>query len=43
MIAEILEADKKPVLMKVVLRTGGTIKPPVAIPVKPDPSPTKRP
>ena len=38
-----LEADKKPVLKKVVLRTGGTIKPPVAIPVKPDPSPTNLP
>ena len=37
------EADKKPVLKKVVLRTGGIINPAVAIPVKPDPSPTKRP
>ena len=39
-----LEADKKPVLKKVVLRTGGTIDiPPLARPVNPDPSPTKRP
>ena len=31
-------------LSKVVLKTGGTIDiPPLAIPVKPDPSPTKRP
>ena len=31
-------------LSKVVLRTGGIIDiPPLAIPVKPDPSPTKRP
>ena len=37
-------AVKIPVLSKVVLRTGGTIDvPPLAIPVKPDPSPTKRP
>ena len=36
-----LEADKNPVLKKVVLRTGGTIDiPPLASPVKPDPSPT---
>jgi len=39
-ITEILEADKKPVLKKVVLRTGGTIDiPPLGRPVKPDPSP----
>ena len=44
MIAEILEADKKPVLKKVVLRTGGIIDmPPLAIPVNPDPFPIKRP
>ena len=37
---EILLADKKPVLKKVVLRTGGTTAiPPLAIPVRPDPSP----
>ena len=41
MIAEILDADKKPVLKNVVLRTGGTIAmPPLAIPVTPEPSPT---
>ena len=41
---EILHAVKFPVLSKVVLRIGGTIDiPPLAIPVKPDPSPTKRP
>ena len=40
-IAETLDADKKPVLKNVVLRTGGIIAmPPLAIPVKPDPSPT---
>ena len=43
MIAEIFDADKKPVLKKVVLRTAGTIDIPPAIPVRPDPSPTKRP
>ena len=45
MIAEILDAERKPVLKNVVLRTGGTIDmPPLpVIPVKPDPSPTKRP
>jgi hypothetical protein len=38
------EADKKPVLKKVVLRTGGIIDtPPLAIPVNPDPSPTNLP
>ena len=38
------EADKKPVLKKVVLRTGGIIaNPPLAIPVNPDPSPTNLP
>ena len=38
---EIFLAVKNPVLMKVVLKTGGMIdKPPLAIPVKPDPSPT---
>ena len=39
-----LEADKKPVLKKVVLRIGGIIdEPPLAIPVNPDPSPTNLP
>ena len=38
-----MDADKKPVLKKVVLRTGGTTDTPVGIPVRPDPSPTKRP
>ena len=43
-IAEILLADKKPVLKKVVLRIGGTIDiPPLGIPVKPDPSPINLP
>jgi len=43
-IAETLDADKKPVLKNVVLRTGGTIDmPPLAIPVKPDPSPINLP
>ena len=43
-IAEILLADKNPVLKKVVLRTGGTVDmPPLGIPVKPDPSPTNLP
>ena len=38
---EILLAVKIPVLIRVVLRTGGTIEiPPLAIPVRPDPSPT---
>ena len=38
--AEILEADRNPVLKKVVLRIGGTIDiPPLATPVRPDPSP----
>jgi len=41
---EILLAVKIPVLRRVVLRTGGRIDtPPLAIPVNPDPSPTKRP
>ncbi len=43
-VTEILDADKKPVLKNIVLRTGGIIdKPPLARPVNPDPSPTKRP
>ena len=43
-VTEILDADKKPVLKNVVLRTGGIIdKPPLAMPINPDPSPTKRP
>ena len=38
------EADKNPVLKKVVLRIGGTIDiPPPVIPVKPDPSPINLP
>ena len=37
-----MDADKKPVLKKVVLRTAGTIDIP-PIPVNKDPSPTKRP
>ena len=41
---EILLAVKIPVLIRVVLRTGGTIDmPPLAIPVRPDPSPTNLP
>ena len=36
-------AVKAPVLKRVVLRTGGTTDTPVAIPVKADPSPIKRP
>jgi hypothetical protein len=41
---EILQAVKIPVLIRVVLRIGGTIDmPPPLIPVRPDPSPTKRP
>jgi len=37
---EILRAVKIPVLRRVVLRIGGTIDtPPLAIPVRPDPSP----
>ena len=40
---EILHAVRFPVLSNVVLKTGGIIDTPVAIPVKPDPSPTKRP
>jgi len=41
---EILLAVKIPVLRRVVLRIGGTIDiPPLAIPVRPDPSPIKRP
>jgi hypothetical protein len=43
-VTEILDADKKPVLKNNVLRTGGIIDiPPLAMPVNPDPSPTKRP
>ena len=38
---DILLAVKIPVLRRVVLRIGGIIEtPPLAIPVKPDPSPT---
>ena len=42
---EILLAVKIPVLRRVVLRMGGTIDipPPPLMPVRPDPSPTKRP
>ena len=42
---EILLAVKIPVLRRVVLRIGGTIDipPPPLMPVRPDPSPTKRP
>ena len=42
---EILLAVKIPVLRRVVLRIGGTvdIPPPPLMPVRPDPSPTKRP
>ena len=41
---EILLAVKIPVLRRVVLRKGGIIDtPPLAMPVNPDPSPTKRP
>jgi hypothetical protein len=40
---EILLAVKIPVLRRVVLRIGGIIDTPLAIPVNPDPSPTKRP
>ena len=38
-----MDADKKPVLKKVVLRTGGITDTPVAIPVIADPSPTNLP
>ena len=37
---EILLAVRIPVLRRVVLRTGGIIDVPLAIPVNPDPSPT---
>ena len=43
-IAEILEADRNPVLRKLVLRMGGKLVNPAAgRPVSKDPSPTKRP
>ena len=42
-VVEIFLAVKIPVLRRVVLRIGGIIDTPVAIPVNPDPSPTKRP